>query len=101
MAEDLLDLTRSGWGREIFFDVSKLAEECGEVAASLNKSSYTLEDTADELTDVMIVCGIIAAKKKINLATAMARKQKKRVQKLLDKYHGGVLPEGFSLRVDV
>ena len=40
MAADLLDLTPDGWERTIFFDSSKLAEETGEVAQTLNKASF-------------------------------------------------------------
>jgi NTP pyrophosphatase (non-canonical NTP hydrolase) len=86
-AEELLDLTDDGWVRDIYFDVSKLAEECGEVAAALNKSDQTDEDLADELADVIAVATIIAVKKSIDLEKAIVSKQVKRVDKLLKRFH--------------
>jgi len=86
-AEELLDLTENGWVRDIHFDMSKLAEECGEVAESLNKSRKTNEDLAEELADVMVVIAIIALKKDIDLEKAIINKQVKRVDKLLKRFH--------------
>lgn len=101
MAEDLLDLTDNGWSRTIYFDQSKLAEEVGEVAECLNKSSKTDEDLAEELSDVVAVCCVIALKKGIDLNTACLKKQKKRIDKLVQRFHEGMFPEGFMLRVNV
>jgi NTP pyrophosphatase (non-canonical NTP hydrolase) len=85
----LLNLTDNGWDREIYFDVSKLVEECGEVAACLNKTEKTDEDLAGELSDVMIVVAIIALKKDIDLDRALTSKHGKRVEKLLARFHSG------------
>ncbi len=85
---EILNLTE-GWDRDIYFDISKLAEECGEVAAALNKSRFTDEDLADELADVIVVIGVIALKKHIDLEKAIRNKQVKRVDKLLKKFHDG------------
>ena len=85
----LLNLTPDGWDRDIYFDVSKLAEECGEVAAALNKSQKTDEDLAGELADVMIVVAIIALKKDIDLDRVLISKHGKRVEKLLARFHSG------------
>lgn len=101
MSKDLLDLTKDGWERVIYFDSSKLGEECGEVAECINKSSKTNEDLAEELSDVISVCYVIALKRGINLEEAIPKKQAKRIAKLLRKYHGGALPEGFALRVKI
>lgn len=99
MSADLLDLTPDGWERSLYFDLSKLAEECGEVAACLNKTALTDEDLADELADVLAVCAVIALKKNINLTEAMRNKQEKRIQKLLNRFHGGSYPSAKVRRV--
>jgi len=108
MAKDVLDLTDDGWNRTIYYDISKLLEEAGETAECLTKQSaypgkkeYKLEDLGDELSDVIIVCFIIAEKKGIGLDEAISRKQKKRIKKLLDRFHGGNYPEGFTPRVKI
>lgn len=101
MSKDLLDLTKDGWKREIYFDSSKLAEECGEVAECVNKSSKTTEDLGEELADVVAVCYVLAVKKGIDLGKAIEKKQAKRINKLLSKYHNGAFPKGFSLRVKI
>jgi len=101
MAEDLLDLTLNGWQRDILFDLGKLTEECGEVAECLTKSAKTKEDLAEELSDVMIVCAVIAVKAGIDLNKANLMKQSKRIDKLVQRFHEGMLPEGFVLRVDL
>lgn len=106
MAKDVLDLTDNGWERTIYYDLSKLLEEAGETAECLTKQNpypgkkeCRLEDLGDELSDVLIICFVIAEKKGINLEEAIARKQTKRIKKLLDKFHGGNYPEGFTPRV--
>ncbi len=99
MAADLLDLTPDGWERTIYFDLSKLAEECGEVANCLNKSQMTDEDLADELADVLAVCAVIALKRNINLTEAVSNKQEKRIKKLLKRFHGGSYPRTKVRRV--
>ncbi|KKK84279.1 hypothetical protein LCGC14_2784990 [marine sediment metagenome] len=88
-ATEVLDLIKNGWDRNIYFDVSKLAEECGEVAAALNKSKFTDADLADELADVISVCAVIALKRDIDLEKAIISKQVKRVDKLLKRFHDG------------
>jgi NTP pyrophosphatase (non-canonical NTP hydrolase) len=98
MAADLLDLTDNGWDRTIYYDLSKLAEEVGEVAETLNKSKFTDEDTGEELSDVILVCLVIALKKKIDLNKAIISKQGKRLRKLLNRHHNGVWPEDFEVR---
>lgn len=92
MAADLLDLTDNGWERDIYFHMSKLAEECGEVADTLNKSKKTDDDLGQELSDVIIVCAILALKRKIDLNQAIINKQEKRVTKLSKRFHNGKLP---------
>lgn len=91
-SEEILDLTPDGWDRTIHFDLSKLAEEVGEVAECLNKSKKTDKDLAEELSDVIAVVGVIALKKNINLEQAIVSKQEKRVEKLLKRHHSGRLP---------
>lgn len=91
-AAELLNLTPDGWNRSIYFDQSKLSEEVGEVAECLNKSKKTDEDLAEELSDVITVCCIIALKKNIDLESAIINKQEKRIRKLLKRYHNGKLP---------
>ncbi|MBD3260337.1 MAG: hypothetical protein GF334_01445 [Candidatus Altiarchaeales archaeon] len=93
MTKELLDLTPDGWTRSIYFDVSKLLEEVGEVAEALNKSKYTDEDVADEITDVIVCCFVIALKRKIDLNRAMINKQEKRVKKLLKRFHDKECPK--------
>lgn len=98
MAADILDLTPDGWDRTIYFDLSKLTEEVGEVAEALNKSSMTDEDLGDELADVIKCVHIIALKRKINLKEALVRKQKNRIQRLVRRFHNNQRPEGLVLR---
>jgi NTP pyrophosphatase (non-canonical NTP hydrolase) len=86
-AAKLLDLTPDGWDRTIYFDQSKLSEECGEVAQCLNKSKFTDEDLADELADVITVAAIIALKRDIDLDKAMLNKGDKQIKKLLKRFH--------------
>ena len=101
MAKDLLDLTPGGRDRSIYFDVSKLLEECGEVAETLNKSKKTDQDLAEELSDVMLVCAIIAHKKGIDLNQANIDKHAKRVTKVLNRFHDGLYPAGLSPRIKI
>ena len=88
-AVHLLNLVPDGWDRDIYFDVSKLVEECGEVAACLNKTEKTDEDLAEELADVMFVIAFIALKKDIDLNRALISKHGKQVEKLLARFHSG------------
>ena len=92
MSRELLDLTPDGWTRSIYFDLSKLTEEVGEVAECLNKSKKTLEDLGDELADVIGVVLVIALKKGIDIDEAIIKKQEKRVAKLLTRFHDGKYP---------
>ncbi len=101
MSEDLLDITLTGWERTIYYDGTKLAEECGEVAECLAKATKTDKDLGEELSDVIAVCCIIALKKNINLNQAIIDKQIKRITKLLNKHHNGLYPEGFSPRIKI
>lgn len=86
-AAKLLDLTDNGWKRSIYFDLSKLAEETGEVAECLNKSKCTDQDLGDELADVMTVIAIISLKKGIDLDKALARKHDRQIRKLLKRHY--------------
>ena len=99
MGADLLDLIPGAWERSIYYDVSKLSEECGEVAEALNKSAKTVEDLAEELADVILVCSVIALKQGIDLNKAILSKHPKRISKLLKRWHGGVYPKGTTPRV--
>ena len=92
-AKELLDLRPDGWIRDNFFNMAKLAEECGEVAECLAKSSKTLDDLGEELSDVIIVVAIIALKAGIDLNDAHTKKQNKRVDKILKRFHEGKYPE--------
>lgn len=91
-AIELLDLRPDGWTKSKFHDVMKLAEETGEVAECFTKSRKTLEDLGDELSDVMIVCAVIARRAGIDLSDACRKKQIKRVQKLVNRFHNGTYP---------
>lgn len=84
-ATKLLNLTTDGWERSIYFDLSKLTEETGEVAECLNKSKFTDEDLGDELADVMTVVAVIALKRDIDLNKALSRKHKKQIQKIIKR----------------
>lgn len=92
MSRELLDLTPDGWTRSIYFDLSKLTEEIGEVAECLNKSKKTKEDLGDELADVIGVVMVIALKSGIDMNEAIIKKQEKRVAKLLARFHDGKYP---------
>ncbi len=91
-AEELLNLRPDGWTKTILHDLGKLCEETGEVAECLVKSSKTKQDLGEELSDVMVVCAVIARKYDINLNEVCEDKQKKRVKKLVDRFHKGVYP---------
>lgn len=91
-AKETLDLRPDGWTKSILHDMAKLSEETGEVAECLVKSRKTLEDLGDELSDVMVVCAVLALRKNIDLEEACKRKQAKRVNKLLKRFHNGTCP---------
>ena len=91
-AEELLDLRPDGWTREKSFDMVKLAEETGEVAECFAKSRKTKEDLGDELSDVMIVCAVIARRAGLDLDDICVKKQVKRVRKLVKRFHNGTYP---------
>ena len=92
-AGQLLDLRPDGRSRDIHFDLGKLTEEVGEVAECLNKSRKTKEDLAEELSDVLVVVGVLALKSGIDLEETCPKKQVKRVNKLVNRFHGGVYPK--------
>lgn len=92
MSRELLDLTPDGWNRSIYFDLSKLTEEVGEVAECLNKTKKTKEDLGDELADAVGVVMVIALKTGIDMNEAIIKKQEKRVAKLLARFHAGKYP---------
>ena len=100
MSREILELRPDGWIKTIYFDLSKLAEECGEVAECLNKSKKTKKDLGDELSDVINVCFMIALKSGIDLNEAILSKQVERVDKLLARYHEGVHPRANSAKVN-
>lgn len=91
-AKELLDLRPDGWTSSILHDMAKLAEETGEVAECLVKSRKTKEDLGEELSDVMVVVAAIALREGIDLNEACSRKQAKRVEKLLGRFHNGIYP---------
>src|SRR3970282_931970 len=92
MSRELLDLTPDGWTRSLYFDLSKLTEEVGEIAECLNKSKKTKEDLGDELADALAVVFVIALKSGIDLNDAIPKKQAKRVAKLVARFHDGKYP---------
>lgn len=91
-AKETLDLRPDGWTKTPLHDVAKLAEETGEVAECLVKSSKTVLDLGEELSDVMLTCAVIAVRHGIDLSKACQDKQVKRVKKLVDRFHNGVYP---------
>lgn len=91
-AKELLDLRPDGWTVSKLHDAVKLAEETGEVAECMTKSKKTLEDLGEELSDVMAVCAVISLRAGIDLSDACRKKQVKRVQKLVDRFHSGTYP---------
>jgi len=92
-AKELLDLRPDGYTVHPFHSMVKLSEEVGEVAECMVKSHKTKEDLAEELSDVMIVVAVIALLNEIDLNEACVKKQEKRVQKLLKRFHGGSYPQ--------
>ena len=96
-AKELLDLRPDGYAAHPFHSMVKLSEEVGEVAECLVKSHKTKDDLAEELSDVIIVVAVIALLNKIDLNDACIKKQEKRVQKLLNRFHNGLYPEGSPL----
>ena len=91
-AKEVLDLRPDGWTKDILFDMVKLAEEVGEVAECVAKSTKTKGDLGEELSDVIVVVGMIALKAGIDLNEAYPKKRVKGVQKLLDRFHNGAYP---------
>ncbi len=91
-AEEILNLRPDGWTRDRSFDMLKLAEETGEVAECFTKSRKTKEDLGEEISDVMIVCAVLARRAGLDLADICTRKQMKRVIKLVDRFHNGTYP---------
>ena len=91
-ARELLDLRPDGWTKELMWDCLKLAEETGEVAECFTKSEKTLEDLGEEISDVMIVCSVIALRNGLDLSKICRDKQRKRAEKLVMKYHNGNYP---------
>ena len=92
-AKELLDLRPDGWTKSLLHDLAKLTEEVGEVAECMVKSRKTKEDLGEELSDVMVVVGVIALRAGVALNDVCPKKQAKRVQKLLDRFHGGSYPQ--------
>jgi len=95
-AKELLDIRPDGWIVNRLHDAVKLAEETGEVAECMTKSRKTIEDLGEELSDVIIVCAVIALRSGIDLTDACHKKQVKRVQKLVDRFHNGTYPSGVQ-----
>ena len=91
-AKEVLDLRPDGWTHSPLFDLAKLTEETGEVAECMVKSRKTKEDLGEELSDVMVVVGVIALRAGIDLNEAHPKKQVKRVKKLVDRFHNGDYP---------
>ena len=95
-AKELLDLHPDGWTRSHLFDLAKLTEETGEVAECFTKPGKTKLDLGEELSDVMVVVGVIALRAGIDLNVAHPKKQKKRIEKLLDRFYSGIYPSGVK-----
>jgi NTP pyrophosphatase (non-canonical NTP hydrolase) len=91
-AKEVLDLRPDGWTKDPLFDLAKLTEEAGEVAQCMVKSSKTKEDLGEELSDVLVVVGMIALRAGIDLNEAFPKKRAKGVQKLLKRFHNGAYP---------
>lgn len=92
MSKELLDLRPDGWTCNPLQDAVKLAEEVGEVAECMVKSRKGKSDLAEELSDVLSVILVIALRHKIDLNEAHIKKQSKRVNKLLNRFHEGIYP---------
>lgn len=91
-SKELLDLRPDGWTCDPLRDVVKLAEETGEVAECMVKSRKTKDDLGEELSDVMVVVGVIALRAGIDLNEVCPKKQAKRVDKLVKRFHNGAYP---------
>lgn len=91
-AKEVLDLRPDGWTKSPFFDVAKLAEEVGEVAEAMIKSTKTKEDLGEELSDVLVVAAMIAVREGIDLNEVYPKKRIKGVQKLLNRFHNRAYP---------
>ncbi len=91
-AQEVLDLRPDGWTHSPLFDLAKLTEETGEVAECMVKSHKTKDDLGEELSDVMVVVGVLALRAGIDLNEAHPKKQVKRVKKLVDRFHNGDYP---------
>ncbi len=92
MTSQVYSLIPDGNSRSIYFDISKLAEECGEVAQAFNKSKYTKKDKAEELSDVIGCCIRLAEREGIDLEKAFVKKHNKRRKRFIEKWHGGIDP---------
>lgn len=91
-AMEILNLRPDGWDKPKLHDLAKLCEEAGEVAECMVKTSKTKEDLGDELSDVLTVIAVIAIRNNIDMRDAHPRKQAERVQKLVNRFHGGNYP---------
>lgn len=91
-AKEVLDLRPNGWTHSPLFDLAKLTEETGEVAECMVKSRKTKEDLGEELSDVLVVVGIIALRAGIDLNEAYPKKRVKSIKKLVNRFHNGDYP---------
>jgi NTP pyrophosphatase (non-canonical NTP hydrolase) len=91
-AEELLSLRPDGYTSHPLHTLAKLTEEVGEVAECLVKSHKTKEDLGEELSDVMIVVAVLAVLNDIDLNDVCVKKQIKRVNKIVKRFHNGVYP---------
>lgn len=91
-AIEILNLRPDGWDKPKLHDLAKLFEEGGEVAECMVKTSKTKEDLGDELSDVLTVIAVIAIRNGIDMQIAHPSKQRERVQKLVNRFYGGVYP---------
>jgi NTP pyrophosphatase (non-canonical NTP hydrolase) len=98
-ARVLRDLRPDGNTVHPLHDLAKLTEEVGEVAECLVKSIKTKEDLGEELSDVLIVIATIALREEIDLNKVCVKKQQKRIQKLVDRFHEGRMP--LDTRLDI
>ena len=92
-AKILLDLNPEGWTKDPLHDLAKLTEETGEVAECMVKSIKTVEDLGEELSDVLVVVAVLALRAGIDLNDVCPKKQQKRIQKLVDRFYDGKLPQ--------
>ncbi len=91
-AIEILNLRPDGWDKPKLHDLAKLCEEAGEVAECMVKTKKTKEDLGDELSDLLTVIAVIAIRNGIDMQVAHPSKQRERVQKLVNRFHGGVYP---------